>query len=212
MGVCHTGSQSIGGFCASLVLIKPHSRSACPVSQINGPVPEGIPHSCGGAGRHPFHYTILTACDNEGLCFFRLTLGTNSLDLVRAAFFAPSLMHLLQPWLSRKKGLLVWVTWDYCKILLVNGEMMDPLNWKILFENFLDSAHTKQLFYLYLWKDHTERRPWKNMVASLRDFFSQRWNYKALFYLHFQKISSKFREELKGSVVIQSLLTTILTG
>lgn len=36
------------------------------------------------------HYTILTACDNEGLCFLRLTLRVNFLDLVRAAYFVSS--------------------------------------------------------------------------------------------------------------------------
>ena len=40
------------------------------------------------------------------------------------------------------------------------------------------------------------------MVASLRDVLSK-MKLQSSFYLHFQKISTKFREELKRSVAIQ---------
>ena len=35
-------------------------------------------------------YTVLTAWDNKGLCFLRLNLGINFLDLLRAVSFALS--------------------------------------------------------------------------------------------------------------------------
>lgn len=60
-------------FTVLLVVEKSHSDGACPISR--------IPRSCF------FHYTILTACDKEGLPFPRQTLGKNSLDMVRAVFY-----------------------------------------------------------------------------------------------------------------------------
>lgn len=40
-----------------------------------------------GNRRDCFHYTLLTAYDNEGLCFLKLTLGVKFLDLVRTVSF-----------------------------------------------------------------------------------------------------------------------------
>lgn len=49
------------------------------------------------------------------------------------------------------------------------------------------------------------------MAASLKDFLSK-MKLQSSFYFHFQNISTKFREELKRSVAIQSPLTGTLTG
>lgn len=55
-----------------------------------------------------------------------------------------------------------------------------------------------------LWKDQLERRTWRSMVASLRDVLSK-MKLQSSFNLYFQKLSTKFREQLKGLVAIQFL-------
>lgn len=57
--------------------------------------------------RDTFYYTIRNTCNNEGLCFLRLTLGVNFLNFVRAALSAASLGTPLASMFRPLKELLV---------------------------------------------------------------------------------------------------------
>lgn len=89
------------------MLEKSHPSSTCLVTQMSTSLTgdrEKQRHR-----RHRIHYVIVTAYDNEGLCFLRLTLGVNFLGLVRAVPFAFSVgtppVSVVKPY-----GLLVCVT------------------------------------------------------------------------------------------------------
>lgn len=81
--------------------------------------------------RHSLHYTVPTACAMNTFCFLRVFLGVNFWIMHPFSKHAScirglSLEHWL--WIFPLKGVLFWVVMEVNKLLLVNGQMMDPLN------------------------------------------------------------------------------------
>lgn len=180
-GNCHKGSQTTSDLChlncfcfvsARKHYHHYHSSDACPVSQISASVTKGNSRSDRKPETMFSLYHSYYLC-NEGLCFLRLPLGINFLELIRtmssARFLGLSLAYMAKP----QKDLLVCVTIK--KILFINGQAMDPLNWKnFQIETFLERVYLKQLFYWYPWEDQIEKRTQRNIAAPLRDLFKMK--------------------------------------
>lgn len=157
-GVCHKRSWFLRGLChLHLVLVvveKSHSFNTCLVSYSWASLCLEASHIPAGNGRHRFSQHCSYHPWQWSICFLRLTLGVNFLNLVRAASFVLSCGMLPASLIKPKQDLLVWADTEINIIsyLPMTRQWILWISyiWK---KKFLQSSHFLQLSYWHLWKE-----------------------------------------------------------